>query len=218
MKKAFTLIEVLISIAIFSFALVISAGVFSQVLGNQSYVRVNSEVNKESNRIVRLVSDDIINAIGIGSVTGSGNATINSWTPHGILFLKDGVVKSTNNSCLASEVVDCQFNGLVLFGKTSLKIYRLHDNNIEYSYSDSNQLKLNTSNQISPEYLFSALNSEKVEVSVNDLSGIACYNANCNSLPFVRFNINTKTKNFSNLAARRRATLDIRSIVSVRSL
>ena len=218
MKKAFTLIEVLVSVAIFSFALVISSGVFSQVLGNQSYMRVNAEVNKESSRITRQISDDVVNAIGVGSVSGSGNTAVNGWTPHGILFISGGVVKTPNNNCLIVGSANCQFDGFVLFGKDNLKIYRLHDNNIEYSSSDSSELKLDTSSQISPEYQFNVINSDKVEISINELSGLACYNANCSSSPFVRFNISTRTKNFNNLAAKKRASLSIESLVSIRSL
>jgi len=217
----FTLMEILLAITVFSFAMVIVAGIFSTILGNQSSISTNSVINKESERIIRQISDDMINAIAVGGVTKPNDSDLNpNYKPKGILFLRnDGLSAEPNLNCQIDDTTNCDYSGVVLFSKTDLKIYRFNstDKTIEYAVDTSPILKIVNSNKISTDYKFETLNSDKVEILSPGFRGIACYNANCKVAPFIKIGFTTQTKGYATKSARQRAKLEIRTIVAGRS-
>jgi len=214
-KKAFTLIEILVAVAIFSTAMIIATGIFSNVIGSQSLVTTSSTVNNEGQRILRQISDDTVNAIGTGTTNIPAGKTGSDIQAKGILFLKDdgSIAGATDTS-----------TGVVLFSSTGLKIYRIKNNNIEYAAdTTSNQLKFNT--MASPPtvderpsgYNFLRLNSPDVEIITLNLSGFFCYDSSCLQAPYLKIDMTTETKNYSSQAARHRAKIQLRTMVTGRS-
>lgn len=212
-----TLIEVLIALVIFSFAMIISSGVFSNIVGNQSLVSVNSEVNREAGRIIRQISDDATSATETGQTSTGVKAK-------DMLFLKDNAVFTPGDGCLKSGDLDCNFSGLVLFSKGGFKIYLFdvtdrNDKKILYAsgsgnleFTNGNPRKLNTNS-----YTFQKLNSDKVEVTSPGFRGIACYTATCDQEPIVWVDLTVKTKDYDSKSAKHRASLQLKTAIAARS-
>lgn len=222
LKKAFTLIEILIAVAIFSTAMIISSGIFSNIIGNQSLVTVSSSVNLESQRIIRQISDDTVNA------TSTGTTSYNKCAPKGILFLKDNSIASPTAlpiDCVATASSVSGFNGIVLFSPTGIKIYRFNSANktIEYGINTSDpksqNLLFDTSvpPKISSVYKFSTLGNSDVEIVSSSFSGIYCYNSSCSQVPYVKIDMTTETAGYATKAARHRAKLELRTMITGRS-
>jgi len=223
--KGFTLIEILVAIAIFSFAVIISSGIFANVIGNQSLVFTNSKVNHEGQRILRQISDDVVNATVKGSVKINGN-TDQSIKPNGILFLtEENAIAATPENCISNSRESCNFYGLVLFSESGIKIYRFNkiSRTIEYGLnsSDPTSTELILDNgvpaKLASNYVFSTLNNNDVEIVSSNFSGISCVSSSCSQSPFVKINFITQTKNYENRAARHRAKIELRTMVSSRS-
>lgn len=222
-RKAFTLIEILIAVTIFSFAMIIASGIFSNIVGNQSLVNVSSDVNREGQRILRQISDDTINATETGTVSSDANLK-----PRGILFLNDqNAIVTPSANCTALGAAGCDFAGVVLFTKSGIKVYRYVDvsgiKTLEYGINTanprSNQLQMiaGTPPRLGPRYIFSQLNSNDVELVSNGFSGASCYNSSCTQSPFIRINLTAQTKDYANKAARHRAKIDLRTMITGRS-
>ncbi len=214
-KKAFTLIEILVAVAIFSTAMIIATGIFSNVIGSQSLVTASSTVNNEAQRILRQISDDTVNAIGTGTTNIPAGTAGSDIQAKGILFLKDdGSIAS------AADIP----TGVVLFSSAGLKIYRIKNNNIEYT-ADTTSNKLRFNSLASPPkvderpsgYNFLRLNSSNVEISTLNLSGFFCYNSSCLQAPYLKIDMTIQTKNYSSQAARHRAKIQLRTMVTGRS-
>ncbi len=216
-KKSFTLIEILIALVIFSFAIVISSGIFSMILGNQSLISASSEANKEADRILRQISDDVVNATGNGNASKNGNPYLANI--RGIAFLNSGdkIIKLPN-SCLANPPQgNCLASGLVLFGKDNLKIYRKVGDTIQYASAASTTLELDSNGKLSNVYNFQPLDNDKVEIALLEFSGQVCYSSDCKVAPFVKINFAVQTENYSAKAAGRRAKVQLQTQVSSRS-
>lgn len=220
-KRGFTLIEILVAVTIFSFAMIVASSIFSNIVGSQSLVTVSSEVNQEGQRIARQISDDTVSA------TASGTINIDtSISAKGILFLKaDGSAEEPNTACISKVVPSCYYPGIVLFTSSGLKIYQFHpDKTIWYGISTvnpaSNQLEFSASSPKKldlSKYTFFQLNNKKVEIVSNGFSGISCYNSNCSQAPFIRIDMTTQTKDYGQKSARHRAKLELRTMISGRS-
>ena len=221
----FTLIEILIALVIFSFAIVISSGIFSMILGNQSLISASSEANKEAQRIMRQISDDVANATGSGNVHIHGQSGNIFSGVRGILLLDNqGGVRTPPNDCLINPGnTNCLAAGLVLFGKDNLKIYRKAGNTIQYAqYAsddavDSITLKLDSNGKLSNVYNFQPLDNDKVEIALLEFFGQVCYSSDCKVAPFVKINFVVQTENYSAKAAGRRAKVQLQTQVSSRS-
>ncbi len=221
-KRAFTLIEILVAVAIFSIAMIISAGIFSNIIGNQSFVSVSSNANREGQRILRQISDDTVNATGTGGV--SFDPSIQA---KGILFLdSNNAVVTPPADCLSAMASNCYFPGIVLFSPRGIKIYRFNAKNktLEYGVNvgetNHNLLLMNpltVPNQISSVYTFSKLNSDNTEIISNGFSGISCYNSSCSQQPFIKIDMTTETFDYANKAARHRAKIELRTMITGRS-
>jgi len=230
-KRGFTLIEILVAVTIFSFAMITASGIFSNIVGNQSLVAVSSDVNREGQRILRQISDDTINAVNTGSVAVKNGGVITVDTaiqPKGILFLDDSnAIATPSSNCVVPGNPDCNFNGVVLFTNNGIRIYRFVDvsgiKTIQYGINlvtpESNQLLLSTGipRKLSADYSFSTLNNNSVEFITNGFSGISCYNSSCSQAPFIRISITTETKDYVSKAARHRAKIDLRTMITGRS-
>ena len=226
-KAGFTLIEILIAVAIFSIAMVIAYGIFSNIVGSQSLVSVSSEANHEDQRILRQISDDTVNAVVTGSVATVNGAVITvdqNLKPQGILFLTATKAVATP---AASCVPNCNFPGIALFTTSGIKIY-FYDaasKTMQYAVNTkdptSDQLLLtNTTNpSLSPNYEFKTLNDNSVEVvsTSNGFTGFVCYNSSCNQQPYIKLDLTVETKNYSNLSARHRALIELRTMITGRS-
>jgi prepilin-type N-terminal cleavage/methylation domain-containing protein len=216
-RKAFTLVEILIALFIFSTVMVLATGIFTSVIGGQSLINVNSNVSKESQRMMRQISDDVTNAIGIGS-DGVSRTNI-----RGILFFKaNGAIFSESElkGCLDSTMATCNANGIVLFSKGKLKIYRLvvASKQIEYAEANSATLTLGATGSIDfATYQFQSALSEKVEVGTLNFRGLACYSTICDNMPFVQTEMVVQTKDYSQKAPSQRANLHLRTITAGRS-
>lgn len=225
-RSAFTLIEILVAVAVFATALVIVTGIFSSILGNQSSVATQTAVNKDAERIIRQISDDVVNAIGIGLVTQNNSTALNPlFKPKGILFLDNfNKPEEPVTGCQLVPVNDfsnthCNFNGIVLFSKSGLKIYRFNPSTktVDYSATDSTTLKIGADGKISSDYKFQKLNNDNIEVLSTGFRGIGCYNDSCNLAPFVKINFTTQTKDYATKSARKRARLQLQTMVAGRS-
>jgi prepilin-type N-terminal cleavage/methylation domain-containing protein len=218
-QKAFTLIEILIALVIFSIAMVIASGVFSNILGSQSLVAVSTSVNNEGQRILRQISDDTINATSVGTTNIPGGQT----NAKGILFLKsDGSVAK-----LSTDIA----TGFVLFSPNGLKIYQYDASGKTIKYGVNkptnqtailNQLQFVTTS-VPPtidlsKYDFSTLNNPSVEISAFSLSGFFCYNsAGCSQQPYIKIDMVTETAGYATKAARHRASIELRTMITGRS-
>ena len=218
-KKSFTLIEILIALVIFSFAIVISSGIFSMILGNQSLISASSEANKEAQRIMRQISDDVANATGSGNVHIHGQSGNIFSGVRGILLLDNqGGVSTPPNDCLINPGnTNCLAAGLVLFGKDNLKIYRKVGDTIQYALAASTTLELDSNGKLSNVYNFQPLDNDKVEIALLEFSGQVCYSSDCKVAPFVKINFVVQTENYSAKAAGRRANVHLQTQVSSRS-
>ncbi|MCX6812157.1 MAG: prepilin-type N-terminal cleavage/methylation domain-containing protein [Candidatus Berkelbacteria bacterium] len=217
-KKAFTLIEILISLTIFSFAMVIAAGIFSGVIGNQSFAAVNSTVNDEGQRIIRQFSDDAVAATGVGVVQQPGVATNQYSSVKGFLFFDpNSNIIDFPASCFSTGG-NCTAAGVVMFGKNNLKIYRFSGKGIIYASDSSDTLWLDSFNHISQDYIFSQLNSAKTEISQLEFSGADCYNQNsCQISPIVNVLITIQTKGYDLKFSDRRAKFQLKTRVALRN-
>lgn len=208
-RKSFTLIEILIATTIFAFAIVACFGILMLVLGNQSSINLNSEVNRETQRIARQISDDVTAATAITNDDGSLKTKVNGVAAKGIAFAK--YYGSESESGLRYEFVGttadspdfCYFNYssnpcpyqnlLILFTKNSsgeevTKIYRYYDNNITYlAATDANDV--NTTFLADNESKFIKLNSDNVDVIRFDLGGFACMAESCKQSPYVQLDM-----------------------------
>jgi len=245
-KKAFTLIEVLIALTIFSFAMVICSGIFSMIIGNQSLISVNSEVNRETQRIMRQISDDTVNATKIGKTT-SDNPEYSYDNIEGIAFLtaNNKIVLPGDGCVNDSPVTNCNFRGIVLFGNDgasdNTKIYRFVPTeggigDIWYCTKSGLTLTLTSDGRVDSTSCpgFKRLNNNKVEIDLRNpinypsnpnypmgsgFLGHACYSsaASCNVAPFVKIFLTVQTKGYNTLSADRRAKLLLRTLVSSRN-
>lgn len=207
--RAFSLIELLLAVTIFALALVIAFGAFTLTLGNQSFIQANSEVNTEGDRIIRQLSDDIINANGTGSASGATNYT----DIKGILmFDADGYVKDASISSSAKF--------LVLYYKDSLKIYFQNDDKIMLYSQSGTSLPL-AANQLKIDSILvssSPVNDSKTESSELIFSGLSCYKTNgvavgCSQQPFVTIGFGIRTKNYDSKPPAKRAKFLLRTRV-----
>jgi len=220
-RRSFSLIEVLVALVIFSFAIAICGGIFSMILGNQSLISTSSEVNKESGRILRQISDDIVNATTTGTATKNGAAYLPEI--RGIAFLtSDNKIVNLPDTCLASPSTSCPTAaGLVLFAKDNIKIYRFSDQAIKYIATAGTTLKLDSNGRLSPdEYSdnkFQILNNDKVEVASLEFSGISCYRSSCDVSPFAKIQIKVQTKDYATRAAGRRSQIFLETSVANRA-
>lgn len=227
----FTLIEILIAVAIFSTAMIIASGIFSNIIGNQSLVTVSSDVNREGQRILRQISDDTINATVIGTVATVSGVTVTvdqNTMPRGILFLssQNAIVKLADPYvCVVPETLGCDYAGVVLFTNSGIKIYRYNtvskiiEYGIDLNHPNSNQLLLTTgtSKKLTADYTFRQLNSDSVEIISNGFSGIYCYSSSCSQAPFIRIGLTMQTKDYAIKATRHRAKIDFRTMITGRS-
>lgn len=222
-----TLIEVLIALVIFSFAMIISSGVFSNIVGNQSLVSVNSEVNREAGRIMRQISDDATSATEVGLTSTGAQAK-------GMLFLDSrNAVVTPGTGCLKSGDTRCNFSGLVLFSASGFKIYHFDSTKKIIEYATGSGL-LQFTADVPPkldltQYTFQTLNSDKVEVTTPEpnsdrvtvttpgFRGIACYTATCDQEPIVWVDLTVQTKDYSTKSAKHRASLQLTTAIAARS-
>lgn len=222
-RKAFSLIELLVAAAIFSMALVIAFAVFTLTLGNQSFVQANSEVNTDGDRIIRQVSDDIINANGYGSVVGI-DASHSYQKIKGFIFLDtdgtvvgSGIPDASSSICYYRGQPNCDsgVNTLILF-------YKNPDQIKVYQWNQNNQLRLkifpgssiNTADII----LASGDNINNINVKTNffNLTGATCTSVQCNQQPFVGIDLDVRTKQYDSKAPAKRSKFIIQTRVESR--
>jgi prepilin-type N-terminal cleavage/methylation domain-containing protein len=229
-KSAFTLIEILIALTIFSLALVLVTGIFSSVLGNQSLISASSKVSRESQRIMRQINDDIISASKTGSVT-KNNGGYYSQFVEGLLFLdKNMKIVDPNDLCrlIVSEanlLDSCLADALVLFSDDGIKVYRFKPfanegtiGDIEYAFlANANQLQVNNSNIVTTNFSFRKLNSEDTEISVLKFWGFGCYKPDCRLSPFSQIFLRVQTKNFDKVSPNKRSVFTLKTRVNKRS-
>lgn len=238
-RSAFTLIEILIALAIFSFALVIVTGIFSSVLGNQTLISSNSEVSRDSQRIMKQMTDDIKDANTIGAVK-KPNGSYYSKTIEGFLFidankkimesntlrrfLASGNLEELNSSELDLNGVAA---GIALFSNKGIKIYffnRSEENeqvgDIEYAFIPSvSELEVNNSNIINVDFdsIKSKLNSDQTEVDALVFWGFGCYQSDCNLSPYAQIVLTIRTKNYDQTSPNKRSIFGLKTRISKRT-
>ena len=217
----FTLVEILIALVIFSIVMVLSAGIFSSVIGSQSSLNVNSDVSKESQRVMSQISNDIVNATGVGSA-GTDRpkvAGILLVKPAGVVFGEVDLKNCIGADTIAAPDTACRASAIVLFSKDRIKIYRLNGKQIEYAESNSTALSMSgTSASVKySDYRFAPVLSPKVEVSSLIFRGLACYTAACNNMPFVQTEMEIRTASYDTKAPGQRAKLHLRTQTTGRS-
>lgn len=224
-KKAFSLIELLVATTIFAMALVIAFGAFTLTLGNQSFVQANADVNSEGDRIARQLSDDIINANGVGA------ATVRSTTYNNIkslIFLNnDGYIIGSgiggygNGICYYREQASCDrtANALILYYKNpnKVKVYfwnQLTGNLWSKTFDGASISIANLSDFRSS--ITDKVNSDKVEVNRFTLTGATCSSALCNQQPFAGIDLEVRTKGYDSKPPAKRAKFIIQTRVESR--
>lgn len=241
-KPAFTLIEILIALAIFSFALVLVAGIFSSILGNQTLISASSEVTREGQRIMKQMTDDIRDANSLGSVVRI-NGSYYSRNIEGFLFLDENMkimdsselrryLGSRNLEEISQD--EATLNGvafgMVLFSKSGIKIYyfdRSDDNqqvgDVMYAFvSNVTEVRVDNSNKITNQQggtniNFVKLNSDKTEVDALIFWGFGCYQNNCDLAPFSQMVFTIRTKDYDQSSSNKRSTFGMKTRVSKRS-
>ena len=224
-RKGFSLIELLVATTIFALALVIAFGAFTLTLGNQSFVQANADVNTEGDRIARQLSDDIINANGVGAAT-VGLTTYDNIKS--LIFLNnDGYIIGSgiggygNGICYYREQTSCDrtANTLILYYKNpdKVKVYywdHIHGNLWSKSNNDSsilitdfNTFRLSITDRV---------NSDKVEVNRFSLTGATCSSAQCNQQPFAGIDLGVRTKSYDSKPPAKRAKFYIQTRVESR--
>ena len=226
--RAFSLIELLVAVTIFALAIVIAVGAFSLSLGNQSYISANTEVNLETERIIRQISDDIINANGIGSTSGPGT---NYNSIKGLIFVNgdgsiigSGIGGGGDGICFYHEQLDpvsdaaCDrtANLLALFYKNPdrIKIYR-------WSTVTGDIWSQTISGSVLPLAGITTTgteraNSQKVEISKFGLTGATCTSVLCNQQPFAGIDLGVRTKGYDQKSPAKRAKFFLRTRVESR--
>ncbi|TSC94339.1 MAG: hypothetical protein Athens101428_325 [Candidatus Berkelbacteria bacterium Athens1014_28] len=222
--SAFTLIEVLIAVVIFSFAMIVATGIFSNIIGAESSIVANFLVNKESARLTRQISDDIISANGKGKVEKLGIPAVGYDSIRGVLFLDAGkkIMRPSSLCISAPESASCNFSGIVLFSSNGLKIYYIDpaDKSLKYASSGTTTLKVDASEVVvTGEYSFSQISSEKIEITDSKFQGIGCYSSStdCSNMPFAKADLTFATRDFDTKAPARRAKINLITSVTVRS-
>lgn len=234
-KKAFTLIEILIALTIFSFTMVMIAGIFSSVLGNQSLIKTSSNLSREAQKIMRQITDDAIDATKKGKIISSTGA---SNPVEGFLFFDSGMkIISSGDLCKASysqnlaerdaigQSVPCVFaDGIAFFTNNGIKAYRFKAfsgsqyGDIEYAFvPNSFDLTVNNSNTISTAMDFNKLNSQKTEVGRLKFWGFGCYSNNCDQSPYSQIFLTLQTRNYDNLSSEQRSYFNLKTRISKRS-
>jgi prepilin-type N-terminal cleavage/methylation domain-containing protein len=240
-KPAFTLIEILIALAIFSFVLVLVTSIFSSVLGNQTLISASSVVNRESQRIMRQINDDIIEATGRGEIVYNHNNQVYSDYVEGIIFFdadfriiepedlpqyidnEDTDEKKINQ---AGSVAD----GIALFSGSEITVYRFKAKtlpsvdidgfkigNIEQAVIKGNKLTIDNNKKIITLMDFKELNSDKTEIKLLKFWGSACHNVNCPISPIVKISMRLQTKDYNSSSPNKRLTFGLKSTVSKRT-
>lgn len=227
-RKAFSLIELLVAATIFALALIIAFGAFTLTLGNQSFVQANSEVNIDGDRIIRQLSDDIVNASGYGEII------VNPLTKYdkikGFIFLGtdvDGNVTVAGSGIPSSDPASniCYMPGqggcltantLALFYKNpdQIKIY-------QWSVSDNNlRSKTFAGSSISVQDIILSgadqINIQNVVINFFELTGATCTSVLCNQQPFVNINLDIRTRGYDSKAPAKRAKFIIQTRVESR--
>jgi prepilin-type N-terminal cleavage/methylation domain-containing protein len=239
-KPAFTLIEILVALAIFSFALVLVTGIFSSILGNQTLISASSEVNRESQRIMRQINDDIIDATGKGKIVNF-NDTIYRESVEGFLFFDSErrIIEPENlPSYIDGEDTDEKkindapniADGVALFSGSKITVYRFiaqttpsstidgfKIGNIEQAVIEGNQLKIDSSKKITTPMVFKQLNSDKTEIKLLKFWGSACYDVDCSISPIVKISMRLQTKGYNSSSPNKRLTFGLKSTISKRS-
>lgn len=223
-RKAFSLIELLIASTIFALTLVIAFGAFSLTLGNQSFIQANSEVNIDGGRIIRQLSDDIINANGFGSVVGI-DASRSYQKIKGFIFLSfdnsavgSGIPSSSFGICYYREQINCDpsVNTLILFYKNpdQTKIYQWDQTTGEL------RLKTISGNSVTISTIslsgVDRINSPKVEVNHFGLTGATCSSALCKQQPYVGLDLGVRTKDYNSKPPAKRAKFYLQTRVESR--
>jgi prepilin-type N-terminal cleavage/methylation domain-containing protein len=234
-KPAFTLIEILIALAIFSFALVIVTGIFSSILGNQTLISTSSEVSRENQRIMRQISDDVISATKTGRVVRPNGSS----TPaEGFLFL-DGDMRIIDASRLCHDYPGSSTDelegpepttfctlarGLVLFSDEGIKIYRYRAfsgsefGDIEHaSVLGSSDLNVSNAGYLNMTLPFRRLNSPDTEVKKLRFWGFGCYADDCSLHPFVQVYFALQTKDYDKLSVNKRFIFGLKTTISKRT-
>lgn len=219
------MIELLIAATIFALALSIAFGAFTLTLGNQSFVQANSEVNTDGDRIIRQLSDDIINANGYGSIEGI-DAGHSYQKIKGLIFLNaagtivgSGVpAAGAEEICYyrAQENCDRTVNALILFYKNpeQIKIYQWNQDNSQLRLKIFPGASIKTSNIVLSDS--DKINGSNVVVSLFNLTGATCTLTFCSQQPFVGIDLGVETKNYDKKAPAKRAKFLLQTRVESR--
>lgn len=99
-KKAFTLIEILVSVSIIIFVILATSSIFRSTMSNQKKISIDSIVLSDVNYFLKLVAYNVKNAeISNGSICGISNDKFFDIQSNFIAFIKDG-------ECYYFEAID----------------------------------------------------------------------------------------------------------------
>ena len=231
-KKAFSLLEILISSTIFALIMIMTTATIAQSSSYKNKLRAQREVSEDSRRLADQITRDVRNStekatIQIGSTTKTfknGLALLNCHT---------GSCSFVNDTSLSNDIDYGNFfsspfsfsynaNVLVATTKDGYRVYMTVKNSINSSgvyyklFSGTSKL---TSNDIVSMNVPNQITSANNETVVN-FGGFAPNDAlalGSSQQPFIQFYITSRTKDFDNLSTSERALTQIKSSVTSRS-
>ena len=218
-KKAFTLMEILISTAIFATVMVMAVGIFGQSSSYRGKITTMRAVSEDSKRLADMITRDIRTASVSVDVT-AGNPTVKKTFKGGVALLQcDTTCDFAYPYSYSVEAFSGLANMLIIVNKDSYIVYVqsgafLYRSSTQYTAPPSIDMLAAYNSTTAPANVIS---SSDLDTPVS----FAGYAPDSTSVilqqPYIQFDIISKTKNYDTLAPNARAQMEIRSSVTARS-
>lgn len=246
MKKAFTLLEILIATTIFSSVMIMTTGVVGQSTGYQAKLHANRGVYEESRRITEQISDDLRAANASGEIDfdddNNGTTTLFDYKNGVAVFDCDYTsylcnqvnhvspadfndsASSGNTILIFSQGSDGQKNMKVYFSAQSApslnsKIYYREYKNISEPVSVAQVIStsnLGITGIIKDQYIFSGPDDSEIDSKVSFSGYAPCNIATFSEQPYVDYKVDVQTRG-ADLRASEKASTEIRTMITLRS-
>lgn len=232
-KKAFTLIEVLISATIFAIVMVIVAMTLSWASAYNARLTEMRIVGNDARKIMNMISDDIRQANGSVNITYLGTGGATSVEVGEFLIVNcssnsiDSCIPKINYQTSYETDIDLESNfnnGLYIINKNENKIiyYRSFSNRSNNMYGDLKRFEADYRETINiNDYSFGTLagdeiiNSSGVDINMG-FTGYTPTIFSREAQPFIKIMMLTKTEDYDNLTTEYKAKIELETTITSR--